>query len=119
VTARPTAMRLIISGRGVALTPAFKDTVTAKVAKLAPLLPTLIEARATFTAEKFRRTVRLTLTSKRHVFWSAATAGDLTAAVDEAVDNLAHQVRRAKDRRRLGSRRLTRAARRRPAGEAA
>jgi ribosome-associated translation inhibitor RaiA len=83
------------------------------------LLPALIEARATCTAEKFRRTVRLTLTSKRRVFSSAATAGDLTAAVDEAIDNLAHQVRRAKDRRRLGTRRLTRAALRRPAGEVA
>jgi len=112
-------MRLIISGRGVVLTPAFKDGVTAKVARLAPLLPALIEARATFTAEKFRRTVRLTLTSKRRVFSSVATAGDLSAAVDEAVDNLAHQVRRAKDRRRLGARRLTRAALRRPPGEVA
>jgi ribosomal subunit interface protein len=112
-------MQLIISGRGVALTAAFKDVVTAKVAKLAPLLPALVEARATFTAEKFRRTVRLTLTSKRHVFSTAATAGDLSAAVDAAVSALAHQVRRAKDRRRLGARRLTRAALRRPAGEVA
>jgi ribosomal subunit interface protein len=112
-------MQLIISGRGVVLTAAFKDAVTTKVAKLTPLLPALIEARATFTAEKFRRTARLTLTSKQRVFSSAATAGDLAAAVDEAVDNLAHQVRRAKDRRRLGARRLTRTALRRPAGEVA
>jgi ribosomal subunit interface protein len=112
-------MQLIISGRGMILSTAFKDTVTAKVAKLKPLLPALIEARATITAEKFRRTVRLTLTSKQRVFSSQATAGDVTAAVDEAIDNLAHQVRRAKDRRRLGARRLTRAALRRPAGEVA
>ncbi len=112
-------MQLIISGRGVVLTPAFKDAVTGKVAKLAPLLPTLIEARATFTAEKFRRTVRLTLRARHGVFSSTATAGELTGAVDEALANLAHQVRRAKDRRRLAPRRLTRAAQRRPTGEAA
>jgi ribosomal subunit interface protein len=112
-------MQLIISGRGLSLSTAFKDAVTAKVAKLAPLLPRVIEARATFTAEKFRRTARLTLISTRHVFSSAATAGDLGTAVDEAVDNLAHQVRRAKDRRRLGPRRLTRAAQRRPGEEVA
>jgi putative sigma-54 modulation protein len=112
-------MQLIISGRGMVLTNAFKDAVTGKVAKLAPLLPALIEARATCTAEKFRRTVRLTLTSRRRIFSSAATAGDLTAAVDEAVTSLAHQVRRAKDRRRLARRRLTRAAQRRPADEVA
>ncbi|HEU4371037.1 MAG TPA: ribosome-associated translation inhibitor RaiA [Methylomirabilota bacterium] len=112
-------MKVIISGRGVVLTAAVKDTVTGKVAKLAPLLPPLVAARATVTAEKFRRTVRLTLTAKRRVFSSSATDGDLMAAVDEAVAGLAHQVRRAKDRRRLGQRRLTRAAQRRPAGEVA
>jgi ribosomal subunit interface protein len=112
-------MELIISGRGVVLTRAFKDSVTDKVAKLAPLVPSLIEARATFTGEKFRRTARLTLTAKRHVFSSTATAGGLTAAVDAAVAGLAHQVRRAKERRRLAPRRLARAAQRRPAGEVA
>jgi len=83
-------MQLIISGRRVVLTKGFKDVVTGKVATLAPLLPTLIEARATFTA-----------------------------AVDEAVAGLAHQVRRAKDRRRLAGRRRARVALRRPAGEVA
>jgi ribosomal subunit interface protein len=112
-------MQLIISGRGVVLTRAFKDAVTDKVAKLTPLLPKLVEARATFTAEKFRRTVRLTLTAKRRVFSSTATAGELAVAVDEAVAGLAHQVRRAKERRRLAPRRLTRAVQRRPAREVA
>jgi ribosomal subunit interface protein len=112
-------MQLIISGRGVMLSTAFKDVVTGKVAKLAPLLPALVEARATFTAEKFRRTVRLSLATRRRVFASTATAGDLTAAVDEAVDNLAHQVRRAKDRRRLARRRRARAAVREPGQEVA
>jgi ribosomal subunit interface protein len=116
---KTTPMQLIISGRGVVLTREFKDSVTEKIAKLGPLLPALVEARATFTAEKFRRTVRLTLTARRRVFSSTATAGDLGAAVDEAVAGLAHQVRRAKDRRRLAPRRLTRAIRRRPADEVA
>jgi ribosomal subunit interface protein len=112
-------MQLIISGRGVVLTKSFKDAVTDKVARLAPLLPSLIEARATVSAEKFRRTVRLTLTARRRVFSSTATAVDMGAAVDEAVAGLAHQVRRDKDRRRLAARRLTRAAQRRPPGEVA
>lgn len=112
-------MQLIVSGRGMVLTPTFKDAVTGKVAKLGPLLPAPIAARAAFTAEKYRTTVHLTLTAKRRVFASTATAGDVTAAVDEAVANLAHQVRRAKERRRLAPRRLTRAAQRQPAGEAA
>jgi ribosomal subunit interface protein len=111
---------MIISGRGVTLSPSFKDAITRKVSKLEPLLPRLVEAKATCTAEKFRRTVRLTLRARRGVFSSVATATDLTAAVDGAVDSLARQVRRAKERRRLASRRRTRAARaRRPRDETA
>ena len=49
-------MQLIISGRGIVLSRDFKDAVTRKVARVGRLLPALIEARATFTAEKFRRT---------------------------------------------------------------
>jgi ribosomal subunit interface protein len=112
-------MQVIISGRGVVLTRAFKDAVTGKLAKLTRLVPSPIEARATCSVEKFRRTVRLTVTAKRRVFSAAATAGDLAAAVDAATASLAHQVRRAKDRRRLAPRRLTRAAQRRPQGEVA
>ena len=113
-------MELIISGRGVVLGRDFKDAVTRKVARVARLLPTLIEARATFSAEKFRRTVRLTLTARHRVFSTTATDTDVMAAVDTAVDRLGHQVHRAKDRRRLASRRLTRAAlARRASGEVA
>jgi ribosomal subunit interface protein len=113
-------MDLIISGRGIALDRDFKDAVTRKVARVGRLLPALIEARATFSAEKFRRTVRLTLTARHQVFSTTATDVDLMAAVDAAVERLDHQVRRAKDRRRLAPRRLTRAAQtRRATGEVA
>lgn len=101
------------------LSKTFKDAVTGKVAKLAPLVPALTEARATFSVEKFRHTARLILRARRHTFSSSATAPDITAAVDEAVAGLAHQVRRAKERRRLAPRRLTRAVQRRPRGEVA
>jgi ribosomal subunit interface protein len=110
-------MQLIISGRGIALDRDFKDAVTRKVARVGRLLPALIEARATFTAEKFRRTVRLTLTARHQVFSTTATDADVMTAVDAAVARLDHQVRRAKDRRRLAPRRLTRAAQTRRAAD--
>jgi ribosomal subunit interface protein len=98
-------MQMIISGRGLTLSTTFKDAITRKVAKLGPLVPKLVDARATCSAEKFRRTVRVTLRAKRGVFSATATAGDLMTAVDEAVESLARQVRRAKERRRLAPRR--------------
>ncbi len=112
-------MRMIISGRGVELSPAFKDVMTRKVARLTPLLPRLVEARATCSAEKFRHTVRLTLRARRGVFSCAATAPDFRRAVDEAVEALARQVRRAKDRRLAAPRRARRpGAARIPGGDA-
>ena len=110
----------MLSGRGVRLTPALKTLVAGKLARLGRTLPQILDARVVCTAEKFRRTVRLTLTARHQVFSTTATDVDLMTAVDAAVARLDHQVRRAKDRRRLAPRRLTRAAQtRRATGEVA
>ncbi|OLC39270.1 MAG: ribosomal subunit interface protein [Candidatus Rokubacteria bacterium 13_1_40CM_4_69_5] len=93
-------MQVIISGRGVLLTPGFKALVERKVTKLARVLPKVLDARVVCAAEKFRRTARLTLRAQRRTFSSEATAGDLVTAVDDAVEALGRQVREDKDRRR-------------------
>lgn len=93
-------MDLIISGRGVVLTPAFKSLVHGKVAKLARVLPPVVDARLVCEAEKFRRTARLILRAGRRTFSVETTAGDLLAAVDRAVETLRRQAREAKERRR-------------------
>ena len=104
-------MRYIISGHGVAVTPAFRQMVERKVGKLARILPKIIEAKVMLSAEKYRRTARITLVAKRRILSSEETAGDLAAAVDLAVDALTRQVRQVKDRLRQ---RKPRASRRRP-----
>jgi ribosomal subunit interface protein len=109
-------MRVIISGRGVVLTPAFKALVEHKVGKLARVLPDARDARLVCQAEKFRRTVRVVVRShsasdargepegvvrgRRRTFASRATASDLLVAVEDAVETLRRQVREAKARRR-------------------
>lgn len=104
-------MRYIISGHGVAVTPAFRQMVERKVGKLPRILPKIIEAKVMLSAEKYRRTAHITLVAKRRIFSSEETAGDLAAAVDLAVDALTRQVRQVKDRLRQ---RKPRASRRRP-----
>jgi len=104
-------MRYIISGHGVAVTPAFRQMVERKVGKLARILPKIIEAKVMLSAEKYRRTARITLVAKRRILSSEETARDLAAAVDLAVDALTRQVRQVKDRLRQ---RKPRASRRRP-----
>ena len=63
-------MPLLIGGRGVLLTSAYKDAVTSQVAGLPPL----IRSRATFTVEQYETTARLMRTAKRHLVSSAARA---------------------------------------------
>jgi putative sigma-54 modulation protein len=92
-------MQVIISGRGVMLTPGFKALIERKVTKVARVLPKIVDARVVCAAEKFRRTARLTLRARRRTFSSEATAGDLVAAVDDALEALGRQVREDKDRR--------------------
>ena len=93
-------MQVIISGRGVVLTPDVKALVERKVSKLARLLPRAPGARVICEAEKFRRTARLSVRVRRRAFASEATAADLVTAVDAALDALRRQVRKDKDRRR-------------------
>lgn len=102
-------MQLIISGRGVVLTPAFKALVERKVAKLGRIFPQILRARVACTAQKYERRVRLTLAAKRRTFSSHAVAGDLVSAVDDAIEALGRQVREDKDRRRSRGARVARA----------
>jgi ribosomal subunit interface protein len=98
-------MQIIISGRGVVLTPSFKTTVERKVTKLTRILPEIVRARVACDAEKFRRSVRLTVAARRRTFASEATAADFLTAVDDAIDAVRRQVCEDKNRRRsLGAR---------------
>jgi putative sigma-54 modulation protein len=90
---------LIMSGRGVTLTPAVRTLVEHKLTRLARILPQVLDARVVCTAEKFRRTVHITLRARRRTFTSEATAADVTAALDEAIEALRRQTREAKERR--------------------
>jgi ribosomal subunit interface protein len=93
-------MAVIISGRGLVLTPSFKALVERKVEKLDRLLHGRMEARVVCEAEKFRRIARLTVRVRRRTLAGEATAGDLLAAVDGALDVLRRQARDGKERRR-------------------
>ena len=106
-------MRVIISGRGVVITPAFKARVDQKMQKLSRILPKIHEAKVVLSAEKYRRTAEVTLLGQGRAFHSEETAPEMTAAVDLAVDALARQVRRTKDRLRQKKPRVS--ARRAPA----
>jgi len=101
---------VIVSGRGVTLPPAFKTLIESKLARLSRVLGQILDARVVCTAEKFRRSVRITLRGRRQTFASEATADDLTTAFDEAVVAVRRQTREAKERRTVSKGRAARRA---------
>jgi ribosomal subunit interface protein len=92
-------MQVIISTRGMTVSRTYKDELTRKLAKLAPMVPALVETRAVLTKEKHRRTAALTLLARRRAFRSRETTPELEVAVDRAVHALLRQVRETKARR--------------------
>jgi len=91
-------MRVIISARGLTVSPTYRAHLQERIEKLARLSPKPNEARVVLTKERNRRTAGVTLVAKLHTFRSEETALDLAAAVDAALAALARQVRELKDR---------------------
>jgi ribosomal subunit interface protein len=93
-------MQLIISGRGVVLTSAFKALVERKVGRLERLGSPTLEVRVTCGSERFQRTARLVARTRRDRFASEASADRLLPAVEDAIDAVCRQMREARSRRR-------------------
>ena len=98
-------METSIVGVGVSITDRFRTVVEDKSARIAHYAPRAqrLDVKVTHRAYHNGRmeddTVELTLTGKGPVIRAEATDGDKFAALDLAVDKLAEQVRRAKDKR--------------------
>ena len=91
-------MDIHISGRGVELSPGLRRRVETKVAKVARFLPKITEARVVLERERYRHLAEVTLQAKGTTLHAEGAAADFHAAVDLAVENLARQARRRKDR---------------------
>ncbi len=91
-------MRVLISARGLTVSPSYRAHLQERIEKVARLSPKPIEARVVLARERNRRTAGVTLVAKLHTFRSEETALDLAAAVDAALAALTRQVRQLKDR---------------------
>jgi len=98
-------METSIVGVGVSVSDRFRGVVDEKVVRIEHLAPRAqrLDVKVTHRAYHNGRvedeTVELTLTGKGPVVRAEAVDGDKFAALDMAVDKLAEQLRRAKDKR--------------------
>ena len=86
--------------------------IETKVAKVARFLPKITEARVVLGRERHRHLAEVTVQAKGATLHAEAAGADFHSALDEAVEPLAEQARRHKERIRA---RKARAARRAPA----
>ncbi len=91
-------MEIHVSGRGVDVAPALRRRVETKVAKATRFLPKITEARVVLGRERYRHLAEVTLQAKGTTLRAEGAAADFHAALDLAVENLAQQARRRKDR---------------------
>lgn len=110
-------MEIHVSGHGVDIAPALRRRVETKVAKVTRFLPKITEARVVLGLERYRHLAEVTLHAKGATLRAEAAAGDFHAALDLAVENLAAQARRRKDRIRARKPRPSRRPRVAVAGE--
>ncbi|WP_292832251.1 ribosome-associated translation inhibitor RaiA [Microbacterium sp.] len=98
-------METSIVGVGVSITDRFRTVTEEKSARIENLAPRAqklevkVTHRAYHNGNREEETVELTVTGKGPVVRAEATDGDKFAALDIAVDKLAEQLRRAKDKR--------------------
>jgi len=98
-------METSIVGVGVSVSDRFRTVAEEKSARIQNLAPRAqrldvkVTHRAYHNGSREEETVELTVTGKGPVVRAEATDGDKFAALDLAVDKLAEQLRRAKDKR--------------------
>jgi putative sigma-54 modulation protein len=93
-----------------------RSRIEAKVSKVARFLPKITEVRVVLARERHRHLAEVTVQAKGATLHAEAAGADFFSALDEAVEPLAEQARRHKERIRT---RKARASRRTSAAAAA
>ena len=91
-------MNLTIHGNHVEVSPALREHITGKLAKIERHFDQVIDASVQLTVEKVRQRAEITLRVRGNNIHVEAVEDDLYAAIDTLVDKLDRQVIRHKDR---------------------
>mgnify|MGYP000946276088 CR=1 FL=1 len=91
-------MKVIIVGRKVSLRDNFKELAKKKLARFDRIFEEDAEAKVVVTLEKNRQTVEITICSRGMIYRAESTLKEMNVALDEAIDSLASQIRRNKER---------------------
>ena len=91
-------MNLQIHGNHIEVTPALRDYISGKLARIERHFDQVIDATVQLTVEKVNQRAEITLRLRGNNIHVESVEQDLYAAIDTLVDKLDRQVLRYKDR---------------------
>lgn len=92
-------MKIKTTARHYELTPALKDYAERKVYRLKKYFDHIVNARITFSLEKYRQAVEVTVHINGKDFISREESEDMYASVDGAIDKLERQILKFKGKK--------------------
>ncbi len=97
-------MNVEYTGRKVEITPAIRKEVETGLAKIRKILRDKFDTKVILTAEKHRNKAEITITPRNGPLVALASAGDMSAAIGEALDHLEKQAVKYKTKWRTKTR---------------
>ena len=91
-------MNLLIHGNHIEVTPALRDYVSGKLARIERHFDQVIDATVQLTVEKVHQRAEITLRLRGNNIHVESVEEDMYAAIDMLIDKLDRQVLRHKDR---------------------
>jgi putative sigma-54 modulation protein len=97
-------MNVEYTGRKFEITPAIRKEVETGLAKIRKILRDKFDTKVILTAEKHRNKAEITITPRNGPLVALASAGDMSAAIGEALDHLEKQAVKYKTKWRTKTR---------------
>ncbi len=91
-------MHIEIVGHQIEVTPALKETVLSKLAKLERHSDDLIDGRVTLSVERLAKKVDATFNLSGHTSHAEAVDEDMYTAIDQLLDKLHRQIIKRKEK---------------------
>ena len=92
-------MQITITGRNIDVTPALRDYIDEKLARLdKKYLLKIVEAHAIFSVEKYRQAVEIIIVGKHMRLAGKEETGDLYTSIDNALSKIEKQLQKFKDK---------------------
>lgn len=91
-------MKLNFTGKNMEITDALRDVTEKKIGKLDKYFQKDIEGNVTFSSEKNRKIIEVTINLPGTIIRAEESTDDMYASIDNAVDILERQIRKHKTR---------------------